>query len=389
MDEDEADPAVLHELKLGARDITVRRVTGAVGWPAAPGQTGTSSTGTQLAIAGESFRAPRTSRGSLGVARQLGRAALVASAVLRHTDRLPQRRDLNLTPAVASVDQYGRAVYGTLVQVGELIVAQPGSNRRFPGFDVVSGFDSDASSDYAGFTAALERFGGERLQLFARYTYSTTRDNWTWARYQETGVLLPLATDTVAGQPWAQGRSDFDVPHRFAAGVELAPKGVIQPHVVVLYRRESGFPYTPGFGPGVDANADGWIGNDPAFVDPAITGMSELLSGNSCLRTQEGRFAERNSCREPARQSLDLRAELGLLRLGRATAAVAVDAIGLLSSDNRPVDTALLLGNGSGTLTGGGTATVRVPLVANPHFGRRFDTGHNGRVFRIGFNVSY
>ena len=105
MDEDEADPAVLHELKLGARDITVRRVTGAVGWPAAPGQTGTSSTGTQLAIAGESFRAPRTTRGSLGVARELGRAALVASAVLRHTDRLPQRRDLNLTPAVASVDQ--------------------------------------------------------------------------------------------------------------------------------------------------------------------------------------------------------------------------------------------------------------------------------------------
>src|SRR5690606_30255587 len=84
---------------------------------------------------------------------------------------------------------------------------------------------------------------------------------------------------TVGGddRDWADGRSDFDVPHRLAVGAELRLPILAGVSIAGVYRYQSGYPFTPGFRDGVDMNGDGSGRNDPAFVDNAIPGTDELV----------------------------------------------------------------------------------------------------------------
>src|SRR6185437_7031470 len=94
----------------------------------------------------------------------------------------------------SGTDQYGRPIYGALVQSGGLLAAQPGSNRRFAGFDLVSALNPDGFSDYYGLTVDLERSVGD-VRLIASYTYSQTTDNWISGLYSAgdpAGQLNPF-----------------------------------------------------------------------------------------------------------------------------------------------------------------------------------------------------
>jgi hypothetical protein len=217
------------------------------------------------------------------------------SATFRETDFLPRRSDLNRLPTPTATDQHGRPIYGPLVQVGQLI-ASPRPNRRFGDFDVVSALNADGWSRYWGISGAIEHDAGDNLGLFARYTYSRTTDNWLASSDGgPDGQLSPFADDQA--DDWRDGTSDFDLPHRLAAGVEIRFPGSMGPRLAGVYRYRSGYPFTPGFPTGVDVNGDGSGRNDPAFVDPSIGGVSNLVGEWDCLRSQSGRFAERNSCR--------------------------------------------------------------------------------------------
>ena len=124
---------------------------------------------------------------------------LEAAVHYRHTDFLPRRQDLNLLQGKAGVDQYGRPIYGTLVQEGSLIAADPGSNRRFDGFELVSALNADGYSDYWGATGRLHQPVGRFLRLDVSYTYSQTRDNVLWGGYE--GIYSQLS-------PFPYGMSD-------------------------------------------------------------------------------------------------------------------------------------------------------------------------------------
>lgn len=382
---DRMDPNLFGELVADDGSAIVRRGVGTfTGWPAAPADT---AIGPRLALVGPDFAPPRTERGSIGITRQLGKSALTLSATVRHTDFLPQRRDLNLAPQPSALDQYGRAVFGQLARQGGVLVARPGSNRRFPGFDVVSALEATASSDYAGLSVGVERFVGDDLRFFGRYTYSHTTDDWTWAGSQNPFSTM-LATDSVGDRAWAQGTSDFDVPNRLTAGVSWTLPGRIAPAITVLYRYHSGYPFTPGFRAGVDANGDGSFGNDPAFVDPNVAGVADLVGKFDCLRSQTGRFAERNSCRQDGVHALDARLSFDLLHVGNLAGTVVLDGINLLESDVGVPDQALYLVDPAGSFGQSG-GTVNVPLVANPHFGQTLVRQTTGRTFRLGIRVSY
>lgn len=382
---DRTDPAIFADAVAEDGSITVRRGLGVFQWPVAPD---VPRIGAQLALLSPDVKPPRTARGSLGITRQLGEAALQLSATVRHTDGLPQRRDLNLTPAPIATDAHGRAIFGPLVQQGALVVAQPGANRRFGDFDVVSAYTADASSDYFGLTVGLERFGGRYARFFGRYTYSRTTDDWTWARLDGTGPR-PLATDTVAGQPWADGTSDFDVPHRFTAGAEFSLPSALAPTLTVVYRYRSGYPFTPGFRDGVDVNGDGSAGNDPAFVDPAVPGMDALIARWSCLRADAGGFAERNACRQAGVHALDARLSLDLLHAGRLSGAIVLEGLNLLESDTGIPDRALYIVDATRAPADPNATVVDVPLLANPHFGQVLVRQTPGRTIRLGLRLSY
>ncbi len=389
-----ADRAVLGEWLSHTGAVAVRRGVGDLdAWPDAPDSVAAPVQGPWLTLLEPEFQGPRTTRFNLGVSHPLSAGAAVhVSGVYRHSDFLPRRSDLNRPAAPATADQYGRPVYGTLVQEGGLLAATPGSNRRFPEFDLVAGLNPDGTSNYWGVTVSLEGQLGRGVSLLGSYSWSRTRDNWLSGRGGFGGPDVQLAPfpDSVQGLDWSDGVSDFDQPHRAVVGLEYRAPGPLALRVAALYRYESGYPFTPGFRDGVDANGDGSARNDPAFVDDAVPGVSDLFGEWDCLAHQVGRFAGRNSCREPAVHALDVRLAMTVARPRGSAIDLFADAVNLLESDVGIRDRALYLVDPAGVITTDpGTGRVTVPLVVNPRFGQLLVRRSNGRFVRVGVRVGY
>jgi hypothetical protein len=382
-------PATLGELVAQSGRTERRQGFGVLSaWPDAPDAVTAPVIGPSLTLLGPDFQPPRTARTSVTFTADLGGGVRFdLSGAYRHTDFLPRRHDLNLATVNSAQDQFGRPIYGEIMQRGGLLVADPESNRRFTEFDVVSALDPDGYSDYWGVTTRLERRIGRFLSFFASYTYSETQDNWLSGLGGEPGLQLTPFPDSLDGRDWAEGRSDFDAPHRFTLGAEF-DMGVWR--LAGFFRGQSGVPFTPGFRPGVDANGDGSFRNDPAYVDDQVSGIPNLYGEWDCLRLQVGQFAERNSCRGPALRTIDLRLSLSPVTVGRYPVELVAEGLNILDPDVADLDNALYLVDPTGSLTIDPAAgVVTVPLVANPDFGRPVVRRSTGRVFRIGIKVNY
>jgi hypothetical protein len=116
--------------------------------------------------------------------------------------------------------------------------------------------------------------------------------------------------------------------------------------------------------------------------------MESLLRQWSCLSEQTGGFAQRNSCRGDAQHAVDARLSLGFARFGRFSAALVVDALDLLASENLFHDTALYLVDPAGAMVRDG-GRVTIPLIANENFGRSIGPLQQGRSLRLGLRVSH
>jgi hypothetical protein len=369
---------------------TVSRGIGAVGWPGGQGAD-VREVGVRLTLLNPDFRDPGTSGLSFGIARRLGDAGLVElSTNYRHTSYVARRHDLNRLPSPSGQDQYGRPVYGTLVKEGSVVGAEPGSNRRFDGYELVSAMDLDGVSDYWSVTARLEQPVGRFARLLGSYTYSRTTDNWLTGGYEGPYSELSPFPDSLSGTDWTDGTSDFDVPHRASLGVEVRPLGRDGLSLAALYQYASGLPFTPGLPRGVDINGDGSESNDPAYVDDRIDGVTALFTDWSCLQTQVGSFAERNSCRDPALSTLNLRVGIGPIRLAGYPIELWVEMLNVTDANLAVRDHALVVvDSGAPLVSDPVTADVAVPLLVNEKFGQPLAYRGSGRAVRFGLRVNY
>jgi hypothetical protein len=170
------------------------------------------------------------------------------------------------------------------------------------------------------------------------------------------------------------------------AAAEWSPSASGAFRLGLVYRLKSGTPFTAGFRDGVDANGDGVWGNDPAFVDPAIAGVTALAEGNDCLKRSVGTFAERNDCRGEMTHRLDLRASFRIMMLAVGPMDLVVDALDVIPGTSGRVDRALYLVDRAGALsTNAGVTTV--PLVVNPNFGALLADRAPGMLFRVGLRI--
>jgi hypothetical protein len=385
------DPGGFSEAITHATGTSVRRAIGPLGaWPSVPDSTVAPVQGQSLTMLGPQFEPPRSGRVGFGIAGNLGGTLVRLQTDYRHTEFLPLRRDLNLALNPRGHDQFGRPIYGTLTKAGTLLGAVPGSNRRFSAFDEVSTLDPAGASDYTGFTFGLERDVASGLALMASYTFSRTKDNWYGARGDGSEAQFVPFADSTGRSAWARDLSDFDVPHRIVFGAEWRLRGRLAPRVAVLYRMQSGYPFTPGFRDGVDANGDGSARNDPAFIVDTVAGATDIVAQNSCLRTQIGNFARRNSCRDPSQGWLDLHVAATVAHLRNGAAELFVDGFGLAHSGTDLYDHALYLVDAATPLTTNQvTGLTTVPLVANPNFGQPLVRRISSALWRAGLRVSF
>lgn len=364
------------------RGAEVELAAGALGsWPAAP--PGRVSAGRTVSLLGPRFEAPRTQRLTLSLQRSAGAWTTYASGVYRHTDLLVRRTDLNLPAAAVGEDQYGRPLHGRLQQVGSLLVADMGSNRRFAGFDAVHALDVTGYSDFSAVSVGVDRVVDQGISLALNYTYATTEDNLAG----QGARLAPFAPG-FGGDDWSDGVADRAAPHRGLVALEWTPSASGQLRIGAVYRVRSGAPYTPGFRAGVDANGDGDGYNDPAFVDPAASGMTALLEAHPCLRRQSGAFAARNSCHGDYAQRLDLRATLRLMRGPGMGLDLVLDAMDVVSVATGRRDAALFLVDRTGAVsTNPLTGVTTVPLTVNPRFGEILADRSPGVLWRVGVRI--
>jgi hypothetical protein len=392
VDADIADPGILAEAINDNGGFIVNSGFGQLQkWPRANVAPVAPSRGNTLVVLGPKFRGPRTTRAFGSVTLMLGaQGAISAGVTVRRTEFLPQRVDLNLQPVASSQDQFERPIYGRLEKRGSLLIAEPDSNRRFGGFEHVWGLQAAGQSRYFGLDIMAERPLIGPLGLFASYTYSSAKDDWLIGSPSDPFTQLRPFSDGDDADDWEDGRSDLDVPHRIAIGAEGRLEGSVSATLSALFRYQSGYPFTPGFRAGVDANADGSWHNDPAYIDESIAGTGALLDSWPCLKEDAGGFAQRNACRGPSLKSLDARLAVTLRRAAGYSATFVLDGLNLMSSDDGIVDRAVYLLDPARNLEFSADGkSVTVPLVANPRFGQLLTRFAPQRHVRLGLRVSF
>ncbi|MEO8448387.1 MAG: TonB-dependent receptor [Gemmatimonadota bacterium] len=382
------DPATFSEAMITAGGLTVRRTDGAVDWPAGQGGVGRQ----RLTFFTDNYRAPRNFKGELEIQRNLG-AGVTFDVVggYYHADYLLRRTDLNLVPSPLSQTTEGRPVFGKLVKRDGMITPEAGTNRRFDDFDLASAMVPTGYADHYEVTASLERRLTRGLTVIGSYTYSRTRDNLVGQLEPDPANQLSPFPGGLNGVDWTVGVSDVDVPHRAAATLEYQSRGSSPITLRARGRMRSGLPFTPTFRRGVDVNGDGGGGTDPAYLDAALPSLATALAAAGCTQTASNTFAERNSCRSKAVQSLDLNLKIVLpVKLGTGPRlAFQVDAFNVVSSAVGQIDRALVLIDPARPLTTTGTGRVVLPLLINPSFGTLQSRLGEPRLVRFGLSLEY
>jgi hypothetical protein len=363
--------------------VTVRRATGALVWPQVGAGAG-SSAGEALTLYGPVVRRPRALKTDLSLSQQLAPSTSITIGVgYRHDDYLLQRQDLNLVAGQTTTGSDGRPIFGSLEQFGGLLTTAVGSNRRFPEFDFVYGLSSTGYNDYYEASLTLERRVSQRFGALLSYTYSRATDNLPGELSADPADRLSPFPNGLNGARWEDARSDLDIPHRVAATLTYDASTRPGLSLAARFRYRSGLPFTPGFRSGVDANGDGSVNNDPAFVGSTIPGMTGLTTSNSCLASQVGALAARNSCRDPAVESLDLHAAL---RIARGW-ALTLDGFSVVGSTTGLYDHAAVLVDPRGAITTDAGGHTVLPLIANPSFGQLLSRRGDPRVIRVGIRM--
>jgi hypothetical protein len=243
--------------------------------------------------------------------------------------------------ALVGFQGYGlnnRPLYGTFTATGATPTTK-GTRQQV--LDV-----TNSSGDYSyNITGQVQKAFTNNFEASLAYTYQQSRDvasvtsstagsNFRFQRDQGTGLL---SDRTVS-------RSKYDQPHRIVASGSYHFKTYTD--LSVLYSGQSGAPFDFVYGSSTgtlgDLNADGQTQNDLMYVPRDATNQGEILfrnfnstnadsvaasvrsatqfnqfiSDNNCLNTQRGRIMQRNSCRNPWTNRVDISVAQSLGKFG-------------------------------------------------------------------------
>ncbi len=279
---------------------------------------GTTAQTPNVTLFRDGFQAPRSWRGSLGFQAQLfQRVTGSIDATFSRGVAQYGVRDLNLreTPAFTLANEDGRPVFAPAAAIVPATgQASLYASRNDPAFARVYELNSDLASQTEQLVLSVNGLLPRAISAQASYTLTHSRDQ---PSFGFGGPSLGFQFTPTRGNPnvneWAP--SDQDRRHSFTLVLGRTFGRSLE--TSLIGRASSGQPYTPIVGG--DVNGDG-ARNDAAFVfDPSAvsdTAMSaalgRVLAGSnritSCLRSQVGDIAKRNSCRGPWTESLDFRA---------------------------------------------------------------------------------
>ncbi len=295
------------------------------------------------------FRYPQDMRFSLGLDQEIT-DDLSASIGILYNRALNQvvLEELNVAPTtdMGPVDGFGgigRGYYAPHSELGLWDYARPDPNHG----QVLLATNARDDEAFA-FTLEMKGRLGERGTLQAGYTYALARDRMSLVSTDMISNYGLTPSRTLANfLPLA--RSDFDRPHKLVLSIGGTPfRSLDDTQVSLLYTGQSGLPFSYVYGGLGDLNGDGYASygatferfNDLVYVPRQISELpnlgvatQSLLSqalGTGCLKKWAGKILERNGCRAPWQNRLDLRVAQGF-DLGRAHVRLDADIVNVLN----------------------------------------------------------
>jgi hypothetical protein len=315
-------------------------------------------------------------------------------------------------------DAHGRVMYGTI-----------GSNARSTPTLAKAAFNADVieltnqSKDYSySVTAELaKRFSGS-LSANGSFTYGHARDVQSHRLTRNPAFDNWRLGRTVVGRQDVAtlGTSDFDQPFRVVgSGTYGFHRGSWTTDVSLYYLGGSGFPFTylaGGDQQTGDLNADGTPLNDPIYIprdandsteivfDPRVfsvasqrSALEAFIEGASCLRKQRGRIMQRNSCRTPWTNTMNVAVRQSFAGERGHPIAVELQLFNALNFINRrwgliPIPSGLTTVTSQVNLLTHTRQTTTAPAQSVFQFDpstRRFDAGNVDSYYQIQLGVRY
>lgn len=263
------------------------------------------------------FATPRSIRGSLGLSKRFKQrynASVDASYSLGTSLYGVTDVNLNATPQFGLPREANRPVYvpAATIVPGSGITTLAAS-RLHPEYGFVLRVASPLASHTTQVTTTLNGNSFRQLIWSLSYTHMRSTDQSSFSGGSAQGGF---SSPTTAGDPNVLRVTTSDLERRHAINGSFTWLARPWLDVTGVMRLQSGQPYTPRVGG--DINGDG-SRNDRAFIfDPATAGDSAITNGmrrlldrapaaaRSCLQSQMGGIADRNSCRTAWSASLDL-----------------------------------------------------------------------------------
>lgn len=274
------------------------------------------------------FEFPETLKANLGYEGLLGdRTRLSVDLLFAESSKEFSVRNLNLRDAQFQLaDEGGRRVYTPAAAFDPSQGNAPAAWRNTDFGGVYANYNDGRSRSFNLNTELSHNFG-ERLNVGASYTFSRAYDNISRSCCTSSslhadptvGVYGPNDLGGVGEFDKAWGRSDYNRDHTviFSGFARGLPLGI---ELSGFWRLQSGRPWTPEVRG--DLNGDGVRFNDRPFVfapealplpasvanpDSVRGAYAAILAANQCVGDYVGQVVERNTCRFPWSNRLDLR----------------------------------------------------------------------------------
>ena len=218
-------------------------------------------------------------------------------------------------------------------------------NRDFDDFDHVLMVKNEGRDWTYSFTAEARGAITDALAFQAGYSYARSFDKQSLTEVDMISNFGFNATGGNVNDPLLR-TSNFDRPHKFVAALYGRPLPGVPTELGIFYNAQSGLPFTyvyrgdlngdgyPSVGPAFDRFNDAlYVPNEagevPAsFLTTAL--LAHALDADPCLAANRGDILDRNACRAPWQQNLDLRVAHPI-RAGGADVRIELDMINLLS----------------------------------------------------------
>ena len=368
----------------------------------------------------EDLNFPQTLRGSLGYDRSLP-FGFVGSFEALYTQNVNDFFYQNLGIVEQQTrDRHGRVMYGTITQRGAVPTPVSGTTvtvaRAQAGFNDVIDVTNTSKNYSLNLSGELRRRFTEAFEFRAAYAFARARDVQSPTSSQ--GISNWRFGRSISGSHSSQevGISLFDVPHKvILSGTYTLPT---KTDLSVIYVGNSGSPFEYTYA-SFDANADGVNSTDLIYVptEAEVTPLrfqegarlggtvytaleqsqafEKFVDESECLSRQRGKILERNSCRTPWQNLVNVSVRQRLPALAGNELAVQLDVFNfgnLLNKNWGQQEFASAFSNvgllGVGGVSSNDLATQEPTLTFNPKT-EQFNSRNSSSNYQIQLAARY